>query len=247
LPFTGSDDDKQRIITKVIANLQKHTGDELKRELETAVRLTHDDDAIVSYAHTLCDKLSDISGYHGANDVQLPAIAKLPPLLAVCDHTPDLRAAIESAVRVTNDNDFAVECGHAAAAIISTAIETGSVEAALKSGCEPEQNTISPLMANAVNRTGEDSIAVVADIGMSCNLEFGMPGAAHILKTTSSFTQAINTNILAGGDSCGRAILLGAVAGTAYGCNNDIGIPQQWITRLSQLTEVNQLLESLNL
>ena len=247
LPFSGSDDDKQRIITKVIANVQKHTGDVLKQELETAVRLTHDDDAIVCYAHTLCEKLTNMSGYHGADDVQLPAIAKLPPLLATYHHSTDLPAAIESAVRVTNNNDFAVACGHVAATMISKAIETGTVKAALQAGCEPKQNTISPLITNAMSRADEDSITVVANIGMSCNLEFGMPGAAHILHTASSFTQAVHTNILAGGDSCGRAILIGAVAGAAYGCNGENGIPHHWNSKLTQLVEVNQLLDSLNL
>ena len=247
LPFHGTEDDKQRIITKVIANMQKHSGSTLCDAIESAVRLTHNDDATVRYAHTLLEQLSEISGYNGANDVQLPAVSKLPPLVALLHGTADIDTTVESAVRVTNNNDLSVECGQLVAAMISRALDTGEVESALQAAIESDNKTIAPLVAAALKRFDEDSAEVVADIGMSCNLVFGLPGAAHILNTTSNYAGAVRSNILAGGDSCGRAITLGAIAGAAYGYGGENGIPDGWISQLSQLAEINQLLDSLHL
>ena len=102
-------------------------------------------------------------------------------------------------------------------------------------------------MQAAHTHSNNNSIEVVAEIGMSCNLEFGLPGALHILQHSSSYQQAVRTNILAGGDSCGRAIVIGAVAGAVYGAEGNNGIPAQWITKLNRWPEVNDLLISLGL
>ena len=244
-PFSGSASDQQMMITKVIANMQKHSGTALSREIETAVRLTHDDDAMVSYALSLVDHLSDVTGFHGADDVQLPAVSKLPALVAACHGDPQLDQLVESAVRVTNNADLSVESGQLFATMLGKAIEVGTVESALQAMLHTDSESIGPIMQAAHNHANSNSVEVIAEIGMSCNLEFGLPGSAHILSHTSNYSEAVRTNILAGGDSCGRAIVVGAIAGAAYGAGGENGIPVQWIEKLNQLTEVNELLDAL--
>ncbi len=246
-PFSGTDDDKHRLITKVIANMQKHSGSALTTAIESAVRLTHNDDAMVAYALSLVDHLSSIAGYHGADDVQLPAVSKLPALIALYHESTELNIAVESAVRVTNNADLAVESGQLVSAMICNAITTGTIESALQAAVQKDTGTIAPLMQAAHKHSNNHSIEVVAEIGMSCNLEFGLPCALHILQHSSSYQQAIRTNILAGGDSCGRAIVIGAIAGAVYGTEGNNGIPAQWITKLNRLPEVDDLLNSLGL
>ena len=64
----------------------------------------------------------------------------------------------------------------------------------------------------------------------------------HNIATCSSFADAIRKNIYAGGDSCGRAIVLGAVLGGLYGLGGEQGINESWISQLSAKSEAEALL-----
>ena len=123
IPFDGDDNTKRRMITKVLANVKQAKGEELRKKVEEAVRLTHNDNKMVAYAFKIVDELESVSGYHGADDEQMPAISKLPPLVAVYAGADALPEVVESAVRVTNDNDQAVVFGQIAASIIEAAIQ----------------------------------------------------------------------------------------------------------------------------
>ena len=247
LPHPGTPADQQAMINKVLANLQQHQGGELDRALEEAVRITHNDDAMVQYAQTLIEPLSSTSEHHGAHDDQLPALSKLPALIASCANDADLDAMVDSAVRVTNNHPLATECAQIMSRVLRCAFETRSVDNAINAldQCTGEQ--ILPIIRNALTRVSEPSTDVIADIGMACNLTLGMPGAFHILKNTSTYADAVRTNIYAGGDSCGRAILIGAVAGAVYGTGGDSGIPKEWINKLNRLREVTQSMNQLDL
>ncbi len=56
---------------------------------------------------------------------------------------------------------------------------------------------------------------------------------------------AVRQNIYAGGDSCGRAILFGAVFGATNGVGGETGIPPEWIENLTQGKEIHELLQTL--
>lgn len=55
---------------------------------------------------------------------------------------------------------------------------------------------------------------------------------AHLLLNATSYEASIRENILCGGDSCGRAILLGAVLAACYQ-GTDEDIPRDWELKVS--------------
>ena len=77
---------------------------------------------------------------------------------------------------------------------------------------------------------------------MSCNLEFGIPSVLHNIMQQNNFTESVRQNIYAGGDSCGRSVLLGAVLGNIYGVDKDNGVPQSWVEKLNQKEKITHLL-----
>ncbi len=244
-PFPGTPADQQAMINKVLANLRQHKGAALQKSVEEAVRITHDDDAMVEYALSLIEPLSATAGYHGAHDDQLPAISKLPALIALHHDSEELGEMVESAVRVTNNHPLSVECGRVMMQALKHAIAKQSIDSAIASLDQAGGDRILPIINAALARKNEPSTRVVADIGMACNLRLGMPGAFHILSSTSTYKDAIRTNILAGGDSCGRAIIIGAIAGAVYGADSEKGIPAEWIKQLNRLPEINNYLNKL--
>lgn len=57
-------------------------------------------------------------------------------------------------------------------------------------------------------------------------------GVLHNILTAPSFTEAVRRNTYAGGDTCGRAILVGAVMGALHGVGGENGIPKAWAGHL---------------
>jgi len=246
IPFEGADGDsdskvKNGILTKVLAHNEK----QLQSNLEKSLRTIHDDDNLVAYALEVLEELKAIGEYHGADDVQLPAISKLPALVAVHFEDPALNKIVESAVRVTNNNDLAVHCGQSCSSILKAVIQGTDVNTAVNACLENSEPDVSKLLTEALSLKNEDNLMVTSKFGLSCYLVFGIPSLIHNLVTAESYREAIRKNIYAAGDSCGRAILLGAVLGAQNGVGGEQGIPPEWIEQLAQKDEIDELLQKL--
>ena len=245
LPFTGPDELKRKLITKVLGNAKQFTGDELKKNIEATVRLTDNEDYLVEHAFKMLNEWESVNGYHGADDTQLPALAKLPALVAAYTQHEELLAVVDSAVRVTNHNDTAAGYALGCAKIIEAAIVTGEAKLAIEAGMHEVTSGIAPFIEQALAVLDRSTPDVTAEWGMACQLTIGIPSAIHNIATSNSFTDAIRKNIYAGGDSCGRSILIGSVIGACYGAGTENGIPDQWIAKLRNLELVEKDLNRL--
>lgn len=245
IPFTHDDNTQRMMFTKVLANVKKFKDLERVTKIEEAVRQTHDDDEMVTYALRIAAEFDRMLGYHGANDEQLPAVSKLPPLIAAYSNNDKLLSVVESAVRVTNDNELAVQTGQAVALIIQSALNEDDPLSAVTKGSVQAHPTIKTYIDQALSYTSESHLVVTSRFGMSCHLTYGVPSAVHNLATSASFREAIRKNIYAGGDSCGRAMFLGAVLGAIYGIGGEKGIPLDWLDKIRQKNEVFELLQTL--
>ena len=75
-----------------------------------------------------------------------------------------------------------------------------------------------------------DPQAASARFGMPCHLPQGLPVLFHIALRAGSYQEAVEANILAGGDSCGRSLMLGALCAAdaaVRGVAN--AVPQDWL------------------
>ena len=102
------------------------------------------------------------------------------------------------------------------------------------------------LLDDALGRLNETAEEATSHFGMACDLDFGLPSVAHNVATASGFEEAIRRNIYAGGDNCGRAIILGAIAGACCGVGGSAGIPQAWLDRTVVVEEAQSLIAQLS-
>lgn len=218
------------MVTKVLANMAKYSGTTLQAEIEAAVRETHDDATMVAYALKVAETVAEGFDFPGADDMQLPALAKLPALV-VLHHGNDMMQVVEDAVRVTNNNDTAVAFAKTAAKLLKAVLVTGALPD-LQSLIADADPVVKLSVSAALNRLGETTETVTADIGMSCNLDLGVPSIFHNLATAPDYVTGVRANIYAGGDNCGRSIVLGAVLGGIH------GVPQDWCDRLSRRADI---------
>jgi ADP-ribosylglycohydrolase len=101
------------------------------------------------------------------------------------------------------------------------------------------------LIDNALNPSDKTTPEFTKKIGMSCNLELGIPSVFHTLNQHLNYQESIRQNILAGGDSCGRSILLGAILGAVHGIETEKGIPASWHEKLNKKQSIAQLMAAL--
>ncbi|PTX57546.1 ADP-ribosylglycohydrolase [Litoreibacter ponti] len=172
-------------------------------------------------------------GFHGDDDVQLPAVSKLPGVVALHGADPKI---VEDAVRVTNNNDTAVAFGQLVATMMQDVLAGADPADAMHKAVAADPGKPGEAVRKALNMKGS-TVEITRAIGMSCQLEYGIPSVAHNLTEARDFKHAVRTNILAGGDSCGRAIVLGAIMGAAH------GVPQDWLSRLDDRAEIEALVD----
>jgi len=248
IPFEGTNELQRKLLTKILGNAKQFSGVVLKQKIEEAVRLTDDNDYLVEHALKMLDEWNSVNGYHGSDDTQLPALSKLPALVAVYAQQENLHSFVESAVRVTNNNDKAVAFGVATANMIEAATITGVPELSIDAAKQDVSGVTQHLIDQALASLDKSTPEVTSDWGMACQLNIGFPSAIHNIAKATSFKEAVRQNIYAGGDSCGRSILIGAVMGACFGIGTKNGIPSQWVDKLSHsqcvLEDIDQLLNT---
>ncbi|SEO07253.1 ADP-ribosylglycohydrolase [Pseudorhodobacter antarcticus] len=175
----------------------------------------------------------------GIDDDQLPAIAALPALVVMGAPASTAQAAVQ----MTNVNDTATRHALAFADLLARVLNGEPVQTALHAAAATTTGALHTALTAALQNT-QNSTDYAETTGRACHLPMALPLAFHILANTTNYTDAINANILAGGDSCGRAIIIGAVMAAAHGTSEN-GIPAAWITKTNHHTALNHACQTL--
>jgi ADP-ribosylglycohydrolase len=168
----------------------------------------------------------------GVDDDQLPALSPVPAVVAASPEEPSLESKVERIVRVTNDNALAVEAALIAARLMRNMLRGVAIERALAEEADRAGDEFRPKLREALARKDESSVDVAGSFGRACHVQQGLPVVFHIANRARSYESAVRANILAGGDSCGRAMALGAILGARFGFGGERGVPLPWLTRL---------------
>jgi hypothetical protein len=195
----------------------------------------------------------------GAEDKQANCLGKVAMLVARYAGTGKLTKQVTDAVRVHQNHDQAV-CFAVAAALLLEQIVLGSslpaalelakasmeapalaaVEAAEAAGALSTADMLGGLGHQLM--PGEPKAALV---GRSCGFPQAFSGALHaVLGAHGDYTRGVRANILAGGDNCCRAGLVGALlAALAVGDHEHMAdvVPSAWRDRTACAVEVEAL------
>ncbi|MDC1368907.1 hypothetical protein N8290_05050, partial [Pseudomonadales bacterium] len=103
LEFSGDDKQRSTLLIKILAAAKRYTGERLIEEAtRMAQELPHPEESL-RYSLALVSALAATEDYPGADDEQLPALSKLPPLIARHADDANLMTMVTSAIRVTNN------------------------------------------------------------------------------------------------------------------------------------------------
>ena len=154
----------------------------------------------------------DVQDPTGSDDDQLPALAPVAGMFAN-GFSRDLTAA---AVCVISTHKDVLDSAELLLACLNDIADGKSLKSALKDTAQSASTPINSLVQEALALDPYQPLEAARHFGMACQVKQGMPVVWHILNHADSFEMAVHDNISCGGDSCGRAMALGAIAGLAF-------------------------------
>jgi len=180
--------------------------------------------------------LLDSGTHFGSSSDELGGFVRVAPLIFYHFDDPALSKFIEKQTRLTHNNDPLNNFGKfVTELILELVIGKPLLESILQISQKYPQ--IEKTVQRLQSRLSEDSCEVIKDIGQSCSSQFAFPAALYlILKYPSNFIDAMKQNVLAGGDSAGRGMLIGMILGASVGYSH---LPQDLVKSLNAFDIIN--------
>ncbi len=161
----------------------------------------------------IINESDDIPESSGMDDNQMPAFCVMPALVAA-DQSLDITL---KAAKVISTNSNVLE-GLTIAHQCAELLKNGEpLQKALMASVEDSDGEISQLLKQSLKIEHYDPVAIGETFGRACYVHHALPVAWHLLNSAQDFENVIRDNIRCGGDSCGRAMLIGSLAGLAFG------------------------------
>ncbi|ETI43863.1 hypothetical protein F441_11249 [Phytophthora nicotianae CJ01A1] len=163
------------------------------------------------------------------------------------DTTVLLQKAREAA-RVHEIGEEAENAAVATALLIQQVVQGASVPDAIRALTSNEavnadtRTSIQQVIDAVEAKTFSDATSAVAHFGKPCSLPGVLQGSVFVLLTSDGFVDALRANMLAGGDNCSRAIVIGAVTAAAQGGD---AIPGEWKQKTKVYAQVLSVTEKL--
>jgi ADP-ribosylglycohydrolase len=136
---------------------------------------------------------------------------------------------------------MALNYGIGAALLVKHILEGHSIDDSIEWLCKhpktPAMVVESIQKVDAEITAGTSDRDAVKKFGASCKSDGAFESSIFFLKTSETYTKAIQANILAGGDNCSRSMFIGA----AYA--GSMGIPAEWKDKSKNYIKVAALLE----
>ena len=180
----------------------------------------------------------------GADDMQMPAVSRLFVLIGMLGvNTTDMTNKVERCISLTNNNEWALAWGRTVSALQMAVLLTEDIDVITQAAVNASPRDLHATIIESSRETQSNVTQIANDFGNACLLSQGIPVCLHILRHANSYTDAIRMNIMAGGDSCGRAMIIGALAGALFGIGGDNGIPLPWISKLKSNSDIMSYIE----
>ena len=99
-------------------------------------------------------------------------------------------------------------------------------------------------VAEGVESAAKDSRRAIAGFGQMCETGAAFPAVVHLIaKYQGDLKEALIENVMAGGDSAARGMIVGMILGAFQGYE---GIPDEWYLKMKKHDIILQLLEQID-
>ncbi len=180
----------------------------------------------------------------GSSSSDLAGAARIAPL--VYRYRNDLGELLSSAktqTAMTHDNPSVIDASDFFAGVTLKVLEGETPLSAMREVREEHfrESVLGQWAAEGIESARSDTRSAILKFGQSCDVERAFPSVVHLIgKYEGNLREALVENVMAGGDSAGRGLLVGMILGAHLGFE---AIPGEWLSGLKRYRHIVDLLE----
>ena len=183
----------------------------------------------------------------GSDSDDMAGASRIAPIMLY--YYSDIGKAVEFSIqqtKTTHNNKLVVDISKFFAYMLFYVLRGDNPQAAIKKASDifDREYVINQYVNMAFESCYDNSIDTIRRFGQECSVKGAFPSALHIIiKYHDDFEGALVQNVMAGGDSAARALIIGAVLG-AY--NGTDAIPQSWLKEMKSYDDVMAIIRNQN-
>ncbi|MFZ7126782.1 MAG: ADP-ribosylglycohydrolase family protein [Desulfobacterales bacterium] len=150
--------------------------------------------------------------------------------------------AARSQTAMTHNHPQVIESAEFFAQLISGVVSGGKPAATIAAIRRrlPPDSRLGKWIDHGLDSAGVDTRSAIRKFGQMCDVTAGFPCVIHLIaRYENHLREALIENVMAGGDSAARGILVGAILGADAGTG---GIPGDWVTGLRGYERIRDLI-----
>ena len=157
-----------------------------------------------------------------------------------------LIAAARTQSAFTHNNDLVIDTAEYFARVTHGVLDGESPTVALKRVLDEEFShpPYSRWIEEGLQSTAADTRTAIKEFGQMCEVYAALPCVVHLIsKYENNLREALVENAMAGGDSAGRGLIVGAVLGAYPGAGE---VPDRWLSELKAYDRIVGLLAAID-
>ncbi len=185
----------------------------------------------------------------GSNSHDLAGASRLGPLIACYgDDEEALVAAAKAQTRMTHNNAKVLAAAEFFARVVSRELRGQAPVAAMREAAALDYGIpdVADWVESGLALAGEDSLAAVAELGPTCNVDEAFPATVQLIAShENDFENGLIDCVMGGGDSSARAMIAAPVLAANPRNNGMEAIPSRWVEALVKKEEILRMLDAL--
>jgi len=183
----------------------------------------------------------------GSGSDDLAGAGRIAPLIYVYHNDPQVLTDSAKAQTTFTHNNLQVVESALFFSTLALKVLAGAAPKAAILQLKEEQSVETPMLKwieKGLDSIEQESRQAILDFGQMCETAAAFPGVIHmIVKYENDLKTALVENIMAGGDSAGRGLLVGLVLGAHLGVD---AIPQNWLTEMKAYQQIVERLKKID-
>jgi ADP-ribosylglycohydrolase len=183
----------------------------------------------------------------GSGSDDLAGASRIAPIIYVYrNDLQELIAAARAQTAFTHNNLPVIESAAFFATIAHQILAGTAPLAAIEQAQKDEfhSNPIKEWIQTGLESIERDSRQAILDLGQMCEIPAAFPGVVHLIaKYENDLQAALVENVMAGGDSAGRGLLVGLVLGAHLGIE---AIPPEWLNDMKAYPQIVDMLAKID-
>ena len=185
----------------------------------------------------------------GSGSIELGGPGRLAPLLLALreEDAPLIIAAARAQTALTHASPLALDTAEFITRAVFLLLRGVSIPSALRTTANLPFKALpaADYLGRAEAVTTIPTVEAVEELGQSCPLDKALPAAlAILLRHGDDLETALIENVMAGGDSAARGLVLGTILGAAHGQR---AIPPRWIEGLEARARITAFLSTVGI